>query len=343
MTLFQRQILENLWSQVRGMSGSLVFTDGEDERIVLAACKLVARSGIRPILVGRRSVIRYLLPSVHYQRRVSILDITDPRQRDVVVDAWHISGLYEDFKGYLEDPSYVGAILVRTGYAVGMVGGASVPTATVLRAGLRVIGTDPEYPLVSGAFGMILPTPLPNGTGVLIFGDAAVNPRPTAAQLTIIAQNSASVAQQVFGLEPRVGLMSFSTKGSANHADVRIVQEALRVLEESRTWFAVDGEMQADAAIIPEVAVRKAPQSPVAGNANVLVFPNLDAANIAYKLVQRIGGAVALGVILSGFSRPINDLSRGCTIDDVVHIALVTMLQARRLSDKNSINGRSYI
>ncbi|MDA8205548.1 MAG: phosphate acyltransferase [Thermaerobacter sp.] len=330
MTPHQQRIVEHLRAQAQAVSGTVIFTDGEDERVALAACDLAAHSAITPILIGRRTVIRRWLPSVHDQHRLTILDLTDPGQKQRVTEAWEASGLGPTLSDWMSDPAYVGAVLVRQGFARGMVGGANAPTAAILRAGLRVIGVDPARPFVSGAFGMILPTPLANGLGVLTFGDAAVIPRPTAQQLAVIAMNTASVAEQVFGMEPRVALLSFSTKGSAEHSDIGIVREAVAELQARQVGFPYDGELQADAAIVPEVAIKKAPSSTVAGQANVLIFPNLDAANIAYKLVQRVGGAVALGVILSGFNQPINDLSRGCSVEDVINIATVTLLQAHR-------------
>jgi len=175
---------------------------------------------------------------------------------------------------------------------------------------------------------MLLPQTLPGGQTVLMFADAAVIPHPTPEQLGLIALNAAEIGRRVAGLEPRVALLSFSTKGSAEDPAVERVRAAVAWLKAEAPDLPVDGELQADAALVPEVGRLKAPGSPVAGGANVLVFPNLEAANIAYKLVERIAGATALGVILSGFRRPINDLSRGCSVEDIVNMAAVTVLQS---------------
>ncbi len=335
MTGFQQEIVNDVRSRARTLAGRLVFTDGEDERVVKAACELANHFRIEPILIGRKSIIRRLLPSFYDQSQMEILDLTDPVQQHFVEKKWETSGLTGLLPEWFHDPCYVGALLVRENAASGMIGGASAPTSTIIRAGIRIVGVQSTGALVSGCFGMILPNRLPHGTGILTFGDAAVVPRPTAEQLARIAVNTASVAQQVFDEDPVVALLSFSTKGSAEHADVDVVQEAAMELNQLSAPFTFDGELQADSAIVPEVSDKKAPHSPVGGRANVLIFPNLDAANIAYKLVQRLAGAVALGVILSGFACPVNDLSRGCDADDVVNIAAVTMLQSQSVMTGN--------
>ncbi len=330
MTAYQQEIVQDVRSRAHTLAGRLVLTDGEDERVVHAARELAAHFAIQPVLLGRKSVIRRLLPSVSDQTRLEVWDLTDPGQRRIVDAYWEASGLTGFPSEWHYDPSYVGALLVRDKVVSGMVGGADVPTGTIIRAGIKIVGLERPGTLVSGCFGMILPQPLPEGSGILTFGDAAVMPHPTAEQLAQIAVNTATAARQVFAVDPVVALLSFSSHGSAEHADVSIVREAVQWLRQESAPFQFDGELQADAAIVPAVSARKAPQSPVGGRANVLIFPNLDAANIAYKLVQRVAGAVALGVILSGLARPVNDLSRGCDVDDIINMAAVTMLQSQR-------------
>ncbi|MEO6888379.1 MAG: phosphate acyltransferase, partial [Ktedonobacteraceae bacterium] len=226
------------------------------------------------------------------------------------------------------DPTYCGVLLVKAGMADGMVGGASVPTARVIRAAIQVVGVDSQYPVVSGAFAMLLAEKLPAGQNALVFADTAVVPCPNAAQLATITINTATMARAVLDKEPIIALLSFSTYGSAEDASITKVREALHLIRQQAPSLCVDGEMQIDAALIPEVSASKAPGNQVMGRANVLIFPNLDAGNCAYKLVERIGRATALGVILSGLTKPINDLSRGCSADDITNMVAVTALQS---------------
>lgn len=221
---------------------------------------------------------------------------------------------------------------LRDGALDGVVAGAGTSTAEVVRAGLRLLGTAPGIRTVSGAF-YIVPAPSAEPAAeVLTFADAAVVPHPTAAQLVEIAEAACEARVRIVGDEPRVAFLSYSTRGSAGGDSPARVREAVEGFRRCRPDVAADGELQADAALVPEVAERKAPGSPVAGRANVLVFPDLDAANLAYKLVQRLGGAVALGPILQGLARPLNDLSRGASPDDIVRVACITALMAARPS-----------
>ncbi|SEK92058.1 phosphate acetyltransferase [Jannaschia helgolandensis] len=233
----------------------------------------------------------------------------------------------EDAAQAVTDPLIHAALMVRTGLADGTVGGAVAITSDTVRAALQMIGTAPGAPLVSSFFLMVLPDTHATrpGTG-LIFSDCGLVIDPDAIQLAAIAHQAAASARALLGTEPKVAMLSFSTKGSAHHMAVNKVTEALEIARKTAT-FPIDGELQFDAAFDVGVAASKAPGSPVAGQANVLIFPNLDAGNIGYKIAQRIGGATAIGPVLQGLAKPANDLSRGCTADDIIDMIAVTSAQ----------------
>lgn len=235
----------------------------------------------------------------------------------------------DDARRYTANELYFGCLMVKAGDADGMVSGAIHTTGDVLRAAFQVIKTRPGINTVSGAFIMLLPEDSPYGeNGLMVFADCAVVPDPDAAQLAQIAVCTAETAREIAGIDPHVAILSFSTKGSAKHERVDKVIEATRIAREMAPSLHLDGELQTDAAIVPEVAKLKAPHSDVAGKANVLIFPSLEVGNIAYKLVQRLAGAEAVGPLLQGLAAPVSDLSRGCSAEDIYKTIIMTASQA---------------
>ena len=313
----------------------IVLPETNDERVIRAASQILKEGLAQVILVGNQEAIMHSAKA--YEVSLSGVKIVDPynfeRLNDYVnklVELRSKKGMTpEEAKKILQtDPNFFGAMLVKMGDADGMVSGSASPTANVLRAAIQVIGTQPGVKTVSSVFIMELSQFKDLFGSILVFGDCSVIPVPTSEQLADIATSAAETAVKIAGINPRVALLTFSTKGSAKHECVDRVIEAGRILRERKVKFRFDDELQADAALVKSVGEIKAPLSDVSGNANVLIFPTLSAGNIGYKLVQRLAGANAYGPIIQGLNAPVNDLSRGCSVEDIVVLTAITSAQA---------------
>jgi phosphate acetyltransferase len=316
---------------------TVVLPEGYDDRMVQAAGPIAQDGLAKVILLGDPATLSAKAESLG----VSLEGVTllDPKNSpkleeyiDELVEVRKKKGLSrEDAKKLLTDDDnlFYGAMMVRKGDAGGAVAGAANTTGDVLRAAFQVIGPAPGMKTVSSVFLMVTKTPEFGEDGVLLFADCAVNPNPDARALAEIAVSTAKSCKSFLGVDARVAMLSFSTKGSAKHEDPDKVIEALGLAKEMAPELQIDGELQADAALIPKVGESKAPGSTVAGKANTLIFPDLDAGNIGYKLVQRLAGAEAVGPIIQGLGKPVNDLSRGCSVEDIINVAAITAVQAQ--------------
>ncbi len=309
----------------------IVYPEGSDERIIEAALKSAALGVARPVVVGTPERVGKVaaatgLPSGGVS---CVSPDADPdrleRYADVYAKAREMRTAIA--RKLVRKPLAFCGMMVKCGDADGMVGGVDCATALVIQAAAVTIGYQPGISTPSSLFAMVVPEYLGEKDKVLIFADCAVAVQPDARQLAEIAVVTGRTTRALFGIEPKVALLSFSTRGSASHADVDKVIEATRIARELEGSFPIDGELQADSAIVPRVAQKKVKESQVAGHANVLVFPDLDAGNMAYKLVQYLAGAVALGPVLQGFARPVSDLSRGASVDDIVGVTAITVVQ----------------
>ncbi|MCO4780865.1 MAG: phosphate acetyltransferase [Candidatus Cloacimonetes bacterium] len=321
----------NLMNKAKSNTKNIILPESQDERILKAAEYLLANNICEVSLVGKKAD----LCSKGFD--VSKAHFFDPEDENLTKDLVEVyydlrkkKGIsWIEAKRQLKTPINFASLLLKVGKVDGLVSGAVSPTADVLRAGIQIIKPTPGNKTVSSFFIMIVPDKSFGEEGVLFFADCGVIPNPDANQLSDIALATAQNYEKLVGQAPKVAMLSFSTKGSAKHPDVDKVTDAYKILQSKNTnSYQVDAELQLDAAIVPSVGSKKAPDSKVAGSANVLVFPTLDAGNIGYKLVQRLAKAEAYGPIIQGLNKPMNDLSRGCSFEDVVNVAILTSIQA---------------
>lgn len=331
MTLFERLKMQACEKPQR-----LVLPESLEPRTLEAANRVIADGIAKVIFIGNRDEILDKATSMNLEH-IKEADIMNPEDSEMLEQYAILLAELRKKKGMTIDearivaknPLYLGCLMIKAGNADAMVAGALSPTSHVLRAAFQVLKTKPGISVVSGAFIMLLPCGTAYGEdGMLIFADCAVVPEPTAQELAQIAIETAKTTRDIAGLKPVVAMLSFSTKGSATHERVDKVIEATRLAHEMDPSLDIDGELQSDAAIVDSIGRMKAPGSPVAGHANTLIFPSLEVGNIAYKLVQRLAGAGAVGPILQGLAAPVNDLSRGATIEDVYNTIIVTCNQA---------------
>lgn len=330
-------LISSIIERAKANKQRIVLPEATEERTLTAADRALADGIAEIILIGNPDEVKALADKLGL-KNIDKATIIDPQNHDkkeeyaeLLCELRKKKGMtIEEARQMVLDPLYLGCLIIKAGDADGQLAGAQNTTGNVLRPALQIIKTTPGISVVSGAMLLITQTPQYGENGVLVVGDVAVTPVPDAQQLGQIAVCTAQTAKAVAGFEdPRVAMLSFSTKGSAKHEAVDKVTEALKVAQELAPELKVDGELQADAALVPSVGESKAPGSAIAGHANVLVFPSLEVGNIGYKLVQRLGNADAIGPILQGIARPVNDLSRGCSIDDVYKMIAITACQAQ--------------
>ena len=329
-------LIEKIIARAQSNKQRIVLPESLEERTLTAADRALADGLADIILIGNRDEILALAHKLglgHVEKATIIDPATSEKTAQyaqLLYDLRKSKGMtLEEAQRKVMDPLYFGCLIIKSGDADGQISGALSTTGDTLRPALQIIKCAPGITCVSGAMLLITQTPEYGEDGVLVVGDVAVTPMPDASQLAQIAVCTAQTARSVAGFdEPRVAMLSFSTKGSAKHEVVDKVVEATRLARELDPALQVDGELQADAALVPSVGAKKAPGSNIAGKANVLVFPCLEVGNIAYKLVQRLGHADAIGPILQGIPRPVNDLSRGCSVDDIYKMVAITACQA---------------
>lgn len=330
------ELMKKIWQIAQQDRKRIVLPEGEEER-TLMACKKIKENGLAElVLVGNEEKI--ISKAKEIGADIEGIKIEDPDKSEfteVFANAFYElrknKGMtMEKAEKIVRDPLYFGTMMVKLGHVDGMVSGAVHTTGDLLRPGLQIVKTAPGVSVVSSFFIMMVPDCEYGESGLLVFSDCAVNPNPDVEQLASIAIATADTAKNLCGLEPKVAMLSFSTMGSADHEMVEKVRKATEIAKQRRPDLLIDGEMQLDAAIVRKVADQKAPNSKVAGSANVLIFPDLQAGNIGYKLVQRFAKAEAIGPVCQGFARPINDLSRGCSSDDIVNVVAVTAVQAQK-------------
>lgn len=314
-------------------SGRIVFPETFDERTLQAVVQIVKEKTAHPVLLGNPETLARDFKKLGLPAELSPYTVIDSKN-DIKRKKRYSKALFElrrdkgmtmaEAKKLMEDHNYFGVMVVKIGEADGLISGANCPSSETLRPALQIISTKERFHKVSGFFFMVLKKQL------LLFADCMVNIEPSSHELAEIAIDSAQTAKR-FGIKPKIAMLSFSTNGSAKHPSVDRVREATKMINYWRPDLLCEGEMQVDAALVPEVCKRKFPESKIAGRANVLIFPDLDSANIAYKLVERLSHAQAIGPILQGLQKPINDLSRGCSVEDIVNLAAITSVEAQEL------------
>ena len=328
-------LMNQIVERAKANKQRIVLPEGTEERTLKAANQLLADEVAELILIGNPDEIMGLAKEWGLENigKATIIDpINHPKKEEyaqLLCELRKKKGMtIEEARALVEKPLYLGCLIIKAGDADGQLAGAQNTTGDVLRPALQIIKTTPGITCVSGGMLLLTNAPECGENGVLFVGDVAVTPMPDANQLAQIAVCTAQTAQAVAGIDPRVAMLSFSTKGSAKHEVVDKVTEALAIAKEMAPELKIEGELQADAALVPRIGQSKAPGSEIAGYANVLVFPCLEVGNIAYKLVERLGHATAIGPVLQGIARPVNDLSRGCSIDDIYNMVAITAMQA---------------
>lgn len=331
-------LIEQIIERAKSNKQRIVLPESLEERTITAADRALADELADIILIGNKEEIMALAQrlGLNHINKATIIDPATSEKTEeyaqLLCELRKKKGMtIEEARKLTQNPLYFGCLIIKNGDADGQISGALSTTGDTLRPALQIIKCKPGISCVSGAMLLITKTPQYGEDGVLVMGDVAVTPMPDANQLAQIAVCTAETAQSVGGFaDPRVAMLSFSTKGSAKHEVVDKVVEATRIAKELNPSLKIDGELQADAALVPSVGEKKAPGSDIAGKANVLVAPCLEVGNIAYKLVQRLGNADAIGPILQGIARPVNDLSRGCSVDDVYKMIAITACQAQK-------------
>lgn len=327
--------IESIKERAKQNKKRIVLPETMDRRVLEAAEKIIREDIADIILIGKEEEIVENSKGLDISGAKIINPFTSDLTEELTLEFVEIrknKGLtYDEAKKMLlEDYAYFACMLVKTGRADGVVSGACHSTANTLRPALQIIKTKPGTMLVSAFFLMVVPDCVYGNNGVFVFADSGLVQNPNPEELAAIAKSSAESFELLVGSEPSVAMLSHSTKGSASHPDVDKVVSAVKIAKERYPQYKIDGELQLDAAIVPEVAATKAPDSKVAGHANVLIFPDLDAGNIGYKLVQRLAKAEAYGPVTQGIAAPVNDLSRGCNVDDIVGVVAITAVQAQK-------------